>query len=88
MSCHFKIDFPGLAKEHIETAKTAIIKHGGKVVEKPNGGSFELSIGLGKIAGTYAIAGGEVTFNIDKKPFLIPCSVIEKEIKKYAGMGQ
>ena len=86
MSCNFKINFPSLAKEHIETAKAAIVKHGGKVVDKGNSGTFELHIGIGKIAGEFEIIGSEIDFHITHKPFIIPCSVIEKEIRKYAGM--
>ena len=87
MSCNFKIVFPGLAHEHIDTARQAIVKHGGTLDEKGDKGVFEINIGIGKIAGNYKITGAEVEFNITNKPFIISCHRIEKEIRKYAGMG-
>jgi hypothetical protein len=86
MSCNFKIKFPSLATEHLEMAKEAILKHGGSFDIKGNKGTFELHIGIGKIAGNVIMNGPEVDFNITHKPFLISCGVIEKQIRKYAGM--
>ena len=67
--CNFKIVFPSLAHEHIDTARQAIIKHGGSLDEKGNTGVFEIHIGIGKIAGNYVITGEEVEFFF----FLIEC---------------
>jgi hypothetical protein len=85
--CNFKIEFPSLAHEHIDAARAAIIKHGGRLDEKGDSGTFELHIGIGKIAGSYVINGEEVEFTITHKPFIITCHRIEKEIRKYTGMG-
>ena len=86
MSCNYKIVFPSLAHEHIDTAREAIMKHGGTLDEKGDGGTFELHIGIGKIAGSYKITGEEVDFTITHKPFIISCGRIEKEIRKYTGV--
>ena len=86
MSCNFKIKFPSLAHEHMDTARKAITKHGGTLQEKGNTGTFEIHIGIGKIAGSYSIIGEEVDFTITHKPFIITCHRIEKEIRKYTGM--
>ena len=85
--CNFKIIFPSLAHEHIDTARAAIIKHGGTLREKGDSGTFEIHIGIGKIAGNYAIVGEEVEFNITHKPFIVSCHRIEKEIRKYTSMA-
>ena len=86
MACNFKIEFPGLATEHIETARAAIVKHGGYFELNGKGGAFEISTAIGKIDGSFIIKDNEVTFNIDRKPFIVTCHRIEKEIRKYVGM--
>ncbi len=85
MSCNFKIKFPGLAKEHIETARAAVVKHGGFFELNGNGGAFEIHTPLGKIDGSFKMNGNEVDFFIDRKPFIISCHRIEKELRKYVG---
>ena len=86
MSCNFKIVFPGLANEHIETARAAVVKHGGSFELNGKDGAFEIHTAIGKIDGSFILKGNEVTFNIDRKPFILTCSRIEKEIRKYVGM--
>jgi hypothetical protein len=85
--CNFRIAFPSLAHKHIDTARNAIMKHGGTLKENGDSGTFEIHIGIGKIAGNYNIVGEEVEFNITHKPFIITCQRIEKEIRKYTGMS-
>ena len=84
--CNFRIAFPSLAHEHLETARAAIVKHGGTFEEHDNGGTFEIHIGSGKIAGSFVMDDGEVEFTITHKPFIITCHRIEKEIRKYSGL--
>jgi hypothetical protein len=86
MSCSFKIEFPGLALEHIETARAAVVKHGGYFELNGKGGAFEIQTAIGKIDGSFIVKGNEVTFNIDRKPFILTCHRIEKEIRKYVGI--
>ncbi len=88
MACNFKIEFPGLAMEHIETARAAVVKHGGYFELNGKGGVFEIHTPIGNIDGSFIMKGNEVTFNIDKKPFILTCHRIEKEIRKYVGMDE
>lgn len=87
MACNFQIEFPSLATEHIETARKAIVKHGGTLNLKGQKGTFDIPSVIGKIAGSFKIDGALVDFNIEHKPFLLTCHRIEKEIRKYAGMS-
>ena len=86
MSCNFKIKFPSLATEHIETARAAVVKHGGFFELNGKGGAFEIHTAIGKIDGSFVVNGNEVDFHIDRKPFILTCHRIEKEIRKYVGM--
>jgi len=44
-------------------------------------GNFQVKTPLGSVGGKYAITGQEIMMHITKKPLLISCKRIEKELR-------
>ncbi|HXI00968.1 MAG TPA: hypothetical protein VNI52_11930 [Sphingobacteriaceae bacterium] len=81
--CDFSIDFTGASDTLIEKASTAIGNAGGIFNGNTDGGNFSISTPIGKIAGEYNVLGQVINFAITDKPFLLSCSRIEEELRKY-----
>ncbi|MDA8084210.1 MAG: hypothetical protein M0024_11185 [Nitrospiraceae bacterium] len=71
----------GVVLRRMETALSEI---GGSFQGNDGAGAFSGSTPLGPIKGEYrSIAGSEIRITIIEKPFLLPHSTIETEIRKY-----
>ena len=70
-------------RELMNVAKKAIKKAGGDFSGDDTAGSFTIPTSIGKIAGDYTIEGSTFMLKVTHKPLLVPCKVIESEIKKY-----
>jgi hypothetical protein len=86
--CSFNIDFDAGADRIVETAAQAITAAGGKFSGDVAGGEFSLSAGMISVKGSYAIDGSRLNIVITRKPVMISCSRIEKEIRKYLQADQ
>jgi hypothetical protein len=83
--CHISIEIGEIKnrEELVGKARKAIAKHGGELKGDENGGTFDLHIVIGHIAGNYTIEENTFILDVTKKPLLVSCSRIEKEISKY-----
>ena len=79
--CNFKIPFSGDAKALISRAKREIESAGGMLSGDENFGEFMGKSPIGSIGGSYSIVGNELIININKKPLLLSCKRIEKELR-------
>lgn len=77
MSCTFTIPFSGEPGVILGKAKEAIEKQGGQFSGNENEGSFHVSVLSNTIAGSYTVAGKDLTLTITDKPFFLSCSAIE-----------
>ncbi|MDQ6812196.1 MAG: hypothetical protein M3040_00425 [Bacteroidota bacterium] len=78
--CQFSIPFSSDAEGLIGRAKQQIEKAGGSFTGDASMGKFEASTPIGSIVGSYQIEGQEIALSISKKPFLLSCAKIEKEL--------
>ncbi len=78
--CQFNITFSGDAESLISRSKQQIEKAGGNFTGDPTAGNFEAKTPIGSIEGSYQIEGQVISLAITKKPFLLSCARIEKEL--------
>lgn len=78
--CQFSIPFSGDSESLIQRAKQEIEKSGGSFAGDTSQGNFETKTPIGSICGSYQINNQQISFSITKKPFLLSCSKIEKEL--------
>ncbi len=83
MSCKIIIDYPHPKDEAIQKLKNAIELYNGEFDGNTLEGHFKVGTPIGFFEAKYSIQGDEIEIDIVKKPFLISCEKIEKEIKKY-----
>ena len=83
--CNFSISYNGSAEELVAKATTAITRAGGNFEGNITSGIFSLQTFMGEIAGTYTAFEQQMDIEITKKPMLVPCSEIEKQLKNYMG---
>jgi hypothetical protein len=77
----FSFSKPSNIAGAVSQVKDGISKSGGKFSGDETGGEFVAS----GISGRYAVSGS-VSVNILEKPFVIPNSLIEKEVKGFFGV--
>jgi hypothetical protein len=86
MAAHsFSVTFTGPALDTLTKARSAIEKQGGTLKGDDAKGDFVVSTPAGKVKGTYAISGQTFTLNITDKPFIVPMSAIETQVRKFVG---
>lgn len=78
--CLFSIPFSGSADSLMQRAKQGIEGTGGFFAGDSAQGSFQAKTPMGSIKGSYQILGQEISLAITKKPFLLSCSTIQKEL--------
>lgn len=85
--CNFSISYPRPKEQLVAQLKSAILSQSKAHFEGDNTtGAFAFTaMGFG-IAGNYVIEGDIIEVNITDKPFLVSCSKIESEIRKYLGV--
>ncbi len=80
--CKFSLPFSGDAESLTQRAKQQILKMSGAFNGDANQGNFRAKTPLGFIEGTYEVIGQEIGLNISKKPLLLSCRKIEKELRQ------
>ena len=81
--CNFSIPFNGSPEPLISKAKSAITTTGGQFSGDVAGGEFSLPTFVGTITGSYDVSPTQINIEISDKPFFLPCSKIEEELRKY-----
>lgn len=80
--CQFTIPFSNSSENLTNRAKQEIERAGGSFNGDASQGSFEVKTALGAVGGSYQVTGQEISMFIAKKPFLISCKRIEKELRE------
>jgi len=78
--CQFTIPFAADKESLINRAKQEIESSGGSFQGNSTEGSFRAKTPVGAIEGSYLIEGQSISLGITKKPFLLSCKRIEKEL--------
>jgi hypothetical protein len=78
--CQFNISFSTDAESLTSRAKQEIARAGGALTGDSTQGNFSLNTPIGSIEGNYLIDGQVISISITKKPFLLSCQRIEKEL--------
>jgi len=79
----FSADFTGSAQDTTSKAKGAIEKAGGKFNGDHNKGDFSVPTPAGAVKGNYTITGQTFAVVITDKPFIVPGSAIESQVRKF-----
>jgi len=79
MARSFSVPFTGDAASLLARARKAATDNGAQVTGDANQGTFS---GRG-VEGSYTINGNTVTVTIDKKPLIIPWSLVESQLKQF-----
>ncbi len=78
--CQFSIPFSGDPESLLKRARQEIENTGGAFNGDAAQGTFQARTPIGSIQGTYQISGQSISLTILKKPFLLSCNRIEKEL--------
>lgn len=79
--CNFSIGFTGAAADMVAKIQQQIQQQGGSFNGNDTAGSFNVKVLGSTIAGSYTIAGSQISIAIDSKPFFVSCSQIESFLK-------
>ncbi len=85
MAFSFSVSFTGPATDTLAKARGAIEGAGGTFNGDDAKGDFIVQTPAGKVKGTYAISGQTFTVNVTDKPFIVPASAIESQVRKFVG---
>jgi hypothetical protein len=86
--CNFPIEYPKPKDEMVSQLKAAIESQTNGIFQgDTSSGSFSFTAKGFDLAGNYSIAGDIVDVSVTKKPWLLSCSKIESEIRKYLNNG-
>jgi len=80
--CSFKFNIDSSPVEIINIVKLKIENEGGSFTGDENEGNFNLPTPVGAIEGNYSVIDNELKIDITKKPMMLPCSMIESELRK------
>jgi hypothetical protein len=78
--CQFTISFTGDPESLTTRAKQAIEKSGGTFTGNLSQGEFRAKTAIGSIQGSYHLDGQQISIVITKKPMLLSCGRIQKEL--------
>ncbi|MCW3112011.1 MAG: hypothetical protein JWR18_407 [Segetibacter sp.] len=78
--CQFNISFSGDAESLLRRAKQEIESAGGSLVGNASQGEFQAKTPIGSVRGSYQVEGQQISLAITKKPMLLSCRKIEKEL--------
>ncbi|WP_437717187.1 hypothetical protein WMF45_12680 [Sorangium sp. So ce448] len=79
----FSVPFNGSSQDIVAKAKAAIEKAGGKFAGNEGKGDFSVPTPAGTVKGTYAVAAQSFSVDITDKPFIVPGSAIESQVRKF-----
>jgi hypothetical protein len=79
--CQFSIPYSGDSESLLQRARHEIERAGGALNGNAMQGNFQAKTPIGSIQGTYQFAGEEIVLSILKKPLLLSCKRIEKELR-------
>lgn len=77
MACNFDIQLTMSADELATKAKKLVEDAGGTFSGDSTRGDITVKLPVGTVQGNYTVSGQTVSFNISKKPMLVPCSAIQ-----------
>ena len=80
--CQFNIPFTGSPDSLVQRARKEIQAAGGSFSGDESQGGFQAKTPLGSIQGTYRVLDQQIALAITKKPFLISCSRIQKQLEQ------
>lgn len=81
--CAFTIEFSGNADALVRKAKAALDAAGGTLDGDARSGDFAVKAGMISVSGSYQVEGTMMAVSITKKPVMLTCGRIEKEVRKY-----
>ena len=83
----FSANFSGSPEDTTAKARAAIEKAGGKFNGDHSKGNFSVPTPAGEVKGNYSITGQTFAVEITDKPFIVPGSAIEGQVRKFLSQG-
>jgi hypothetical protein len=85
MADAFRIRIQGGVPAALERARKALAEAGGGLSGDLEKGTFAGPSPVGRVEGEYVVKGATVQITITKKPFVLPASTVEKEVRAFFG---
>ncbi|HEX8332897.1 MAG TPA: hypothetical protein VF622_09755 [Segetibacter sp.] len=79
--CQFSLPLQGDPQSLLRRAESEIVSKGGAFNGDSSQGNFRAKTPIGSIEGAYQILESEIALTITKKPLLLSCRKIEKELR-------
>lgn len=79
--CNFSIPFSGDISGVLGKVRSAIEGQNGMFDGDNSAGNFDVSVMSNTIVGHYSVNGQVINISISKKPFFLPCNIIEGFLK-------
>ncbi len=83
MACSFTIDSAENLDQVYQLAMSEIKNYAGTFSGDINGGTFRITALGGNFEGSFRRANQSIVWEIAKKPFFIPCSLIESFLRQH-----
>jgi hypothetical protein len=81
--CSFSFEFPVSADELIRRVGDAVRGAGGNFAGDTEGGRYSVWTPIGSVSGTYFVSGQTIQIDVNDKPIVLSCSLIEKKLNEY-----
>ncbi len=83
MACKFSTNSVSNIDQHFQVAMDELKNFEGQFNGDINAGDFTLSVLGGNFKGSFKKIRNRIDWNIESKPFFIPCSVIENFLRNH-----
>ncbi len=84
MASHrFRVEIVGAAEATLAKARAGLEAHGGSLSGDEVRGKLVAVTPLGDVKGTYVVEGRIIAIEITEKPFVVPASMIESQVRKF-----
>lgn len=80
--CDFTFPIQTNPESLVGKMSKSITGFGGTFTGDASAGQFSLATPVGKITGSYALAGQSLQVHVEDKPFFLSCAQIEGQLKK------
>ena len=81
MGCTFSVNYNGNIKSLLEMGRREALAFNGYLNGDTQSGVFLVNALGGTFSGNYEVFNNTIKFNLERKPFVIPCAVIESFLK-------
>ncbi|MBL9028834.1 MAG: hypothetical protein JNL21_41960 [Myxococcales bacterium] len=79
----FEVKYTGTAQATLSNARAGLEAHGGNLIGDETRGELIAVTPVGEVKGTYRVNGQTIAIEIIEKPFVVPASLIESQVRRF-----